>query len=93
MAQIHTSLPPEALDGDWGKLSADAALELSAPGKEPLQVHTMKMRIHNSKCSKDNCSNISLRSWHVKSFRQSPQRDCIETRDLPRGTFAQAAKV
>ncbi len=38
MTLIHTSLPPEALDGDWGKLSPDAALELTAPGKEPLQV-------------------------------------------------------
>ena len=37
MALIETALPPEALDDQWGKLSPDAALTLSFPGKEPLQ--------------------------------------------------------
>ena len=39
MALVETALPPEALQGDaWGALSPGAALTLSAPGLQPLQV-------------------------------------------------------
>eukprot|EP00884_Botryococcus_braunii_P010638 jgi/Botrbrau1/19576/Bobra.0035s0061.1 len=38
LALISTSLPEEALLGEWGQLPPDAALTLTAPGMEPLQV-------------------------------------------------------